>query len=100
MNTKALITDTCGTEFMRQGDLSCAICHTRLDFVQQSDISFLLEGIRRRDVRNDVQVLDMRNLLVKSSKLVEMRCKETECMDFGGNVSAQNGPVNNLVCSS
>ena len=43
--------------------------------------------IRIGHMRDDMQVLDVRNLLVQRSQLVEMCSKEAESMNLRGDVS-------------
>lgn len=59
---------------------------TRFDFVKQGDVSVLCFWACRGYVCDDVQVLDVRKLLVESREFVEMGSKEAECVDLGRDV--------------
>jgi hypothetical protein len=55
---------------------------TWLNLVQQSDVPLLAESIGRQNMSDNVQVLDVRDLLVQSRKFVEMSRKQAERIDF------------------
>jgi hypothetical protein len=59
---------------------------TWLNLVQQSDVPPLAESISRRNMSNDMQVLDVQDLLVQSRKLLEMNRKQAERMNFQCNM--------------
>ena len=61
------------------------------DFVQQGDVLARQRVRIRLDVRNDMEVLDVRNLLRQRSQLVEMRREEDRGSSDRGKVSARGG---------
>ena len=87
MNTEALVTDA----YERFNDCSASQerqqSRTWLNLVQQCDVAIMSVVIRIGHMRDDMQVLDVRNLLVQRSQLVEMCSKEAESMNFRGDVS-------------
>lgn len=61
--------------------------HTWFNFIQQRDVAISALIVGLGDVCNYVKILDMRYLLVQRRKLMEVGGKETECMNFGCDVS-------------
>jgi len=57
-----------------------------LYFVQKCDLSFLLFFRWLGDMGHDMKIFNVRDLLIKSSQLMEMRRKETERSSFCSNV--------------
>lgn len=88
MYPKALVANTYGhTLFSTLASTTFKGMLTRLYLVQQRDVPSLVNGVSRRDVRDDVQVFDVRYLLVESSQLVEMRGEEAEGVNLRGDMS-------------
>jgi hypothetical protein len=48
-------------------------------------------------VGDSVQIFDVLELLVQCCELVEMRGKQTKCMDLGGDLSVRNGCKQNSI---
>ena len=40
---------------------------------------------------NNVQIFDVRELLIQCCEFVEMRGEQTKCVDLGGDLSVRNG---------
>ena len=68
---------------LRNVDSKTLITHTRLNLIQERDVPFALERVRSGDMRDDVQVLHVRNLLVERRQLVEVRREEAERVKLG-----------------
>ena len=60
------------------------IRNARLDFIQQRDLGLLIP--LRRDMRDNMQILDMLDLLVQSCEFVEVSRKETKGVDLRSDV--------------
>ena len=60
------------------------IRNTRPDFIQQRDLGLLIP--LRRDMRDNMQILDMLDLLVQSCEFVEVSRKETKGVDLRSDV--------------
>lgn len=76
------------------------VAHARLDLVQERDVIFLPPlGLHvdvsvaihtpRCDFSADVEVVDVRKVLVEYRELVKVRCEEAETPDLGCDVPAQ-----------
>lgn len=59
---------------------------TWFDLIQQRDIAVAALRVRVRNVRDNVEVLDVFDLLVERSQLVEMGREHAECMNLGRDV--------------
>jgi hypothetical protein len=70
-------------------DSEALVTHARLDLVQKRHVllsrATILRG--RRDMRNDMKVLYVRELLVERCELMEVRREEAKSVQLGGNVS-------------
>ena len=82
VNTEALVADAYECLNERSASQERQQNHTRLHLVQQRNVAITIVFIRAGHVGNDMQVLDVRDLLVQRSQLVEVSSKETECMDL------------------
>ena len=69
-------------------DPKALVANPRLDLVQQRHVLLPAQVVARRDVRDDVQVLHVLDLLVEGSELVEVCREKAEGVDIPRNVSA------------
>lgn len=60
--------------------------HTRFDLVKQCYIAILLRRAGCEHMCYDMQIFDVRNLLIKCRQLMEVRRKETKGMDLRCNM--------------
>lgn len=71
-------------------DTKALVADTRLDLVEQRHIlPFVPVVVRGRDMRDNMQVLDMGNLLLERGQLMEVRGEHAEGVDLRRNVSAR-----------
>ena len=66
-------------------DTETLVADPGFNLVQQGDILRSVRNVAGY-MGNDMEILHMRYLLIKRSKLVEVRCEKAESMDLRGNM--------------
>ncbi len=71
-------------------DPKALVRYPGLDLVQERNLPPVVLVRHLRHVRHDVQILDVRDLLVQRRELVKVRREEAEGVDLGSDLSGES----------